>query len=352
MALPAPPGSFAVDGAKAFSGQPTFVQSLADAGPWPWLGAYGAIYLRQPAVRSVVDFLARNIASLNPKVYERKGDTDRIEQDDHPLAELLRHPNPRTTRYRLLRDTVSSQAIYDRAYWFKVRQGPDVVAVADIPPQKVTYELVPNGATPRYTYRIAEREVSRDDLGDFLGLHARGGRGWRVAVRDAAPGPRRRFSRGSQPGRVLAQRCPPARRYRAPPRRSRMVRHRPSPVPGRLGSDLHGGAGLGAHRDSRRRHEMESVQFLAEGFALRRGPRADLPRGSHGLFRTGHRAPMVGSHRRRHHRESPPALPGRARAVALVPPRRDRPSATPRSRRDPEPRVRRIQPGREAQRQL
>ena len=49
-------------------------------------GTYGAMYRRQPAVRTVVDFLARNVAQLNAKVYERVSNTDRIEVYDHPLA--------------------------------------------------------------------------------------------------------------------------------------------------------------------------------------------------------------------------------------------------------------------------
>ena len=54
-------------------------------------------------------------------MYERVDNTDRVELYDHPLAQLIRHPNPRLTRYRLWRDTVSSAAIYDRAYWQKIR---------------------------------------------------------------------------------------------------------------------------------------------------------------------------------------------------------------------------------------
>ena len=52
------------------------------------------MYRRQPAVRAVVDFLARNVAQLNAKVYERVSNTDRLEVYDHPLAALLRNPNP------------------------------------------------------------------------------------------------------------------------------------------------------------------------------------------------------------------------------------------------------------------
>ena len=152
------------------------MQSVQDYGPWPWLGAEGAMYRRQPAVRSVVDFLARNIASLNLKVYQRVDNTDRVELYTHPLAQLIRKPNPRLTRYRLWRDTVSSAAIYDRAYWVKVRQQGQVVALNPVPPRYVNPELVSNGqGPPVHRYRIGDNVVSRDDLVIFPGYTPDGG---------------------------------------------------------------------------------------------------------------------------------------------------------------------------------
>jgi len=151
------------------------VRSLHEFGPWPWLGTYGAVYQRQPAVRSVVDFLARNIASLNLKVYRREANTDRTELDDHALAMLIRRPNPRMTRFRLLRDTVSSIAIYDRAYWRKIRSRGRVVAIVHLPPSKVLFEQVPNGVNPVYRYRVGDELMSRDDLVVFPGYTPEGG---------------------------------------------------------------------------------------------------------------------------------------------------------------------------------
>jgi HK97 family phage portal protein len=110
------------------------------------MSSYGAMYRRQPAVRAVVDWLARNIAQLNPKVYERAGNTDRIERGDHPLAVLLHNPNPATSRYAHLRDTVADLAVYDLAYWVKdrdlfprslVRLAPSQVVVEDTPTGRV-----------------------------------------------------------------------------------------------------------------------------------------------------------------------------------------------------------------------
>ena len=128
------------DGEKAVAGTPEFVRTLS--GLWgPSWGDYGAMYRKQPAVRAVVDWLARNIGSLNPKVYERIGNVDRLEVSDHPLARTLRSPNPTDTRFRHLRDTVADLAIYDHAVWRKLRRGR-TVAVVRIPPRFLQVEEI------------------------------------------------------------------------------------------------------------------------------------------------------------------------------------------------------------------
>jgi HK97 family phage portal protein len=95
---------------------------------------YAAIWKAQSAVRTNVTFLARNIASLGIHLFERVSDTDRRRLTDHPLAQLLDKPNPRTTRYRLINALVHDKAIYDRAYWLKMSGR----ALVRIPPAMVT----------------------------------------------------------------------------------------------------------------------------------------------------------------------------------------------------------------------
>lgn len=84
---------------------------------------YAEIWRTQPAVRMVVSFLARNIASLGVHTFRRLSDTDRERLTDHPLAQLIGKPNPRTTRYRLFNALVHDLGIFDTAYWFKAK-GP------------------------------------------------------------------------------------------------------------------------------------------------------------------------------------------------------------------------------------
>jgi HK97 family phage portal protein len=85
---------------------------------------YAAIYKSQPNVRIPVDFLARNVAQLGLPVFRRVSDTDRVRLPDHDLAQWLEHPNPGTTRYRLIEDTLQDYLVYWHAYWLKIRTTP------------------------------------------------------------------------------------------------------------------------------------------------------------------------------------------------------------------------------------
>lgn len=106
--------------------------------------AYETMWRTQPQVRTVVSFLARNIAQLGLHVYERVSDTDRQRLTDHRLAEVIRRPTPRTTRYRLINALVSDLAIFDNAVWAKVRPDSGGFGLQRLPPHRIT----PKGANP------------------------------------------------------------------------------------------------------------------------------------------------------------------------------------------------------------
>ncbi|MFI9465748.1 phage portal protein [Streptomyces xiamenensis] len=102
--------------------------------------SYSAIYRSQPHVRTVVDFLGRNIAQLGLHVYRRVSDTDRERLTDHPLARLLGRPNPMTTRYRLINALVQDIATYDMAVWARIRPQDadnDIGGLVRLPPSRV-----------------------------------------------------------------------------------------------------------------------------------------------------------------------------------------------------------------------
>src|SRR5688572_4189920 len=122
--------------------QPTFYAAshggATMAGSYAY--AYSTIYRTQPNVRTVVDFLARNIAQLGLPVYRRVSDTDRERIGNHPLAKLIRNPNPYTTRYRLFETLMQDLGVYFNAFWIKVRLDERTVGVVRLPPEQVTVE--------------------------------------------------------------------------------------------------------------------------------------------------------------------------------------------------------------------
>lgn len=99
---------------------------------------YAQIYRTQPNVRTVVDFLARNIAQLGLHVFRRVSDNDRERLSDHQVANWIRKPNPYMTRYRLMETTVQDLGIYLNAFWLKVR-GPEMGFVR-LPPEQMMVE--------------------------------------------------------------------------------------------------------------------------------------------------------------------------------------------------------------------
>lgn len=102
---------------------------------------YREIYRTQPNVRTVVSFLARNIAQLPVHLYRRRADDDRERITDHDFVRALRQSNPldrRITRFRLMQALVTDLAVYDVAYWAFVRAAGARTALIRLPAHKVT----------------------------------------------------------------------------------------------------------------------------------------------------------------------------------------------------------------------
>jgi len=101
-----------------------------------WL-TYSELWRSQPAVRTVIGFVARNIAHLGIDVFTKNGPggSDRRKATDHPLTRLLNDPLPgsKWNRYRLINWTVHELCIYDAAHWLKVRGDDGQLALMPIP---------------------------------------------------------------------------------------------------------------------------------------------------------------------------------------------------------------------------
>jgi HK97 family phage portal protein len=127
------------------------LQSMSDT-PTRWYGNgdgsvslygshvdYGTIYKTQPNVRTVVDFLSRNIAQLGLHVFRRVSDNDRVRLPKHELAEIIARPNPAMTRYRMVESLMLDLGIYFNAYWVKIRAA-DRLGLVRLPACQMTVE--------------------------------------------------------------------------------------------------------------------------------------------------------------------------------------------------------------------
>lgn len=139
----------------------------------------GWIYRSTPAVRTVIDYIARNVAQLGLKLYERVDDDERRHVGDHPAALALRNPNPRTPGAHFVQALMIDFLIYGNAYALKVPEGdgfqlwnvsPDIVGLVgrnyfvvdayriwnrdtglstDVPPERMLHWRGHNPESPR-----------------------------------------------------------------------------------------------------------------------------------------------------------------------------------------------------------
>lgn len=130
---------------------------------------YGAIWRAQPAVRTVVGYLARNIAQLGIHVFDRVDDNNRIRLKDHPLARLLDRPLPaeyKVTRYKLISDMMHDIGIFDQSLWIKMRTDDTIGGLVRVPPYRV-YPKGDNWMRPDY-FEIrgnsGKRELGPDEV--------------------------------------------------------------------------------------------------------------------------------------------------------------------------------------------
>jgi len=117
----------------------------------------------QPHLRTVVSFLARNIAQLGLHSYVRDGD-DRKRDRESDLARLLRQPSMTSTLYELIYALVVDDALYDSAYW-AVIPDPDARSgwsLVRLPPAWVV--PVADSAFTWGEYRVTSLNGKTEDL--------------------------------------------------------------------------------------------------------------------------------------------------------------------------------------------
>lgn len=136
---------------------------------------YEHMWKTQPALRTVIEFRARNIAQLGLDVFERTSDTDRKKVRDHPLSTMLNDPWPGSgwTKYRLINWTVQEFSIFDSAFWIKGKAPDGTRGVLPLPRRLI--EII--GDNPFYPdfYRITGtkgiRDLAPDEVVHFYGYN-------------------------------------------------------------------------------------------------------------------------------------------------------------------------------------
>lgn len=98
------------------------------------------LWRRQPHLRTVVSFLARNVAQLGLHSFERTSETDRRRDRTSTFARTLAYPDGRMTSYDLVFSLVGDLCLYDRAFWYygPSSRTPTGMMLRRLPPSWVT----------------------------------------------------------------------------------------------------------------------------------------------------------------------------------------------------------------------
>lgn len=127
-----------------------------------WPSAYAGIYQRQLWVYTAVRKLAGATARLPLPVYERD-ELNRPRRDDHPMARLLREPNPVMSGFKLQRWTSATQDIFGESFWYKKRAGKRVVGLYPFHPTAMQEE-----SDGSWTFSNGRLRMSNIDPGDLV----------------------------------------------------------------------------------------------------------------------------------------------------------------------------------------
>lgn len=155
MAFVVSSGQLATTGAGVL---PAYAPATFRAQPWE----YETIWRTQPQVRTVIGFIARNIAQLGVHVFRRISDTDRERLRDHPLAQLLDEPLPRMTQYRFIERIVSDRALYDNFFGIKLKLNGRL-RVLPVPPTLIR-PYGGNWIAPEYYETAGGRDFGVDEV--------------------------------------------------------------------------------------------------------------------------------------------------------------------------------------------
>lgn len=128
--------------------------------------AVETFWRHQPALRKVVGFVARNVASIPLHTHERVSDTDRRRVTDHPLPRVLSRPQPGRGAFRFWESVISDGLLYDRWAVLKDWQDDGSLRLRHIPSWRLylsTDEF--NEVVAAYMWVNDQEPLSTEDSG-------------------------------------------------------------------------------------------------------------------------------------------------------------------------------------------
>lgn len=133
--------------------------------------SYAHMYAHQPAVRRVVDYVARNVAQLGLKLYERVGDTERERDTDHPAAVTMAHPNAIDPADRFIFNFVADYLVHDNAYALKLARNGGPRTLIQVPPPAVAVNGTGQFTVESYSIYRADGTSFDVDPADVMHWH-------------------------------------------------------------------------------------------------------------------------------------------------------------------------------------
>ena len=86
----------------------------------------------------MLDYIARNLAQLPLKLYERVSDDERVRREDHRAAEVMRYPDGQTPTDQFIFRFVLDYLIYNNAYLWKFKADGGRLILIRVSPSLVT----------------------------------------------------------------------------------------------------------------------------------------------------------------------------------------------------------------------
>lgn len=144
--------------------------------------AQAGVYTQSPWVYVAVSRIAESAALVPLHVY-RTVEGKRVRADDHPLEQLLDHPNPHMSRFDLIEQTVGTLELTGNAYWFLAGEGGTPTEIWPLRPDRVAVVPDGNSYVRGYVYTVDGMEMPLEavevihfrrwhPLNDYYGLSA------------------------------------------------------------------------------------------------------------------------------------------------------------------------------------